>query len=237
LNFFYGKGMAFLLCFVIAFPFLFTGALVVINNQSVNREDIETISFGEQDGFSDALALVAQEENIIISQKVEEQPKKTDENKEEKKDETYLLASRSGVERPEPEKKEKTTKEQKQEKEKTAPKSDDDLYWLSRIIHAEARGEPYEGKVAVGAVVLNRAKKNNKTIKQVIFASGQFTPVKNGSIYNKPSAESIQAAKDALAGVNPVGDAYYFYNPKISKSKFMRSRKLVKRIGNHDFLK
>ena len=120
--------------------------------------------------------------------------------------------------------------------------SEEDLYWLSRIIHAEARGEPYEGKVAVGAVVLNRVKspKFPNTIKGVIFQKGQFSPVSNGSIYNTPGSDSIRAAKDALAGVNPIKDALYFYYPKYSTKKarsWFDTLTFVKKIGNHVFKK
>jgi N-acetylmuramoyl-L-alanine amidase len=91
----------------------------------------------------------------------------------------------------------------------------DDLYWMSRIISAEARGEPFEGKIAVGNVVMNR--KNDpwhpNTVKDVIFdnRSGvQFTPAYSGAIYNTPSRDCIAAAALALDGVNVVGEAIYF---------------------------
>lgn len=119
-----------------------------------------------------------------------------------------------------------------------------ELYWLSRIVHAEAEAEPYEGKVAVGNVVMNRVNSSAfpNTIKGVIFEYfqniPQFSPVADGTIYNTPSAASIQAAKAALAGQNQVGTATYFFNPDKSAAKWIVDNKTyVKRIGDHVFYK
>jgi len=120
----------------------------------------------------------------------------------------------------------------------------EDMYWLSRIIHAEAGGEPYKGKVAVGSVILNRIASNEfpNTIKSVIFeyykGIPQFSPVADGTIYNTPSEESIQAAKDALNGIKPVGNSTYFFNPDKSEGKWIVNNKTyVGRIGSHVFYK
>ncbi len=119
---------------------------------------------------------------------------------------------------------------------------DTDLYWLSRIIHAEAGAEIYEGKVAVGNVVLNRVSSSlyPNTVKGVIFDSykgiPQFCPASDGTIYNTPSAASISAAKDALNGVRPVGSSTHFFNPAKSSGTWIRNNKTyVKTIGNHRF--
>ncbi|MBM7614904.1 cell wall hydrolase [Alkaliphilus hydrothermalis] len=119
---------------------------------------------------------------------------------------------------------------------------EEDLYWLSRIIHAEAQGEPYEGKVAVGNVILNRVKSNlfPNTIEGVVFDKQhgytQFSPVIDGSIYNNPGADSIQAAKDALNGVSPVGESLYFLNPRKAENFWIiKNRVFYKTIGDHDF--
>jgi len=119
-----------------------------------------------------------------------------------------------------------------------------DLYWLSRIIHSEAEAEPYNGKVAVGNVVLNRVRLSAfpNTVKGVIFeyyqGIPQFSPVADGTIYNNPSADSIRAAKDALNGVSPVGSATYFFNPNKSAGSWIVANKtFVMRIGNHVFYK
>ncbi len=119
-----------------------------------------------------------------------------------------------------------------------------DLYWMSRIIHAEAEAEPYNGKVAVGNVIMNRVKSSDfpNTVKGVIFeyykGIPQFSPVEEGTIYNNPSNDSIQAAKDALNGIRPVGAASYFFNPDKAAGKWIVENKTyLTRIGNHSFYK
>ncbi|AOY75280.1 cell wall hydrolase [Clostridium formicaceticum] len=116
------------------------------------------------------------------------------------------------------------------------------VYWLSRIIHAEAGAEPYTGKVAVGNVVLNRVHSREfpNTIYNVIFEYykniPQFSPVADGTIYNTPSQESIQAAHDALSGSRPVGNSTYFFNPnKATGQWIVANKRYVTRIGNHVF--
>jgi len=119
--------------------------------------------------------------------------------------------------------------------------TEDEVYWLSRIIEAEASGEPYKGKVAVGEVILNRVESNDfpNTIWGVIFDTNfgiQFEPVANGSIYNTPSQESIEAAKTALSGSNYAGNSLYFLNPSIAESKWIiNNRKFYATIANHEF--
>lgn len=126
----------------------------------------------------------------------------------------------------------------------TSDKINQDIYWLSRIIEAEASGECYTGKVAVGNVIMNRVKSPDfpNTIYNVIFDSyngiPQFSPVANGTIYNTPSSDSICAAKDAYNGSRPVGDALFFFNPdKAAASWIVNTRTYVTRIGNHVFYK
>ena len=118
----------------------------------------------------------------------------------------------------------------------------DDLYWLSRIIHAEAEAEPYQGKVAAGNVVLNRVNSASfpSTVKGVIFeyyqGIPQFSPVAEGTIYNNPNADSVKAAKEALAGSKPVGISTYFFNPNKAPGQWIVKNKVyVTRIGNHVF--
>lgn len=118
----------------------------------------------------------------------------------------------------------------------------DDLFWLARIIEAEAGGEPYNGKVAVGNVILNRvnSKEFPNTIYGVIFdyhgSIPQFSPVAEGTIYNNPSQESMQAAKDALNGVSPVGNSTYFFNPaKAAGTWIVKNKTYVTKIGEHTF--
>lgn len=116
---------------------------------------------------------------------------------------------------------------------------EDDLYWLSRIIYAEAGGEGMTGMIAVGNVVLNRVRSSSfpNTIKGVIFdtKSGvQFSPAYSGRIYNTPSADAVEAARQALAGVNVVGNSLYF-NPASRDSWASRNCEFVTQIGNHCF--
>ncbi|MTI66374.1 MAG: hypothetical protein FH753_07210 [Firmicutes bacterium] len=127
---------------------------------------------------------------------------------------------------------------------RTSRSSSNDLYWLSRIINAESEGEPYKGKLAVGNVIINRVNSNDfpNTIKGVIFeyfnGIPQFSPVEEGTIYNTPSKESIQAAKDALNYKRPVGDATYFFNPKKASATWIVNNKTyLTRIGDHVFYK
>lgn len=116
-----------------------------------------------------------------------------------------------------------------------------DLYWLSRIISAESRGEPFEGQIAVGNVVLNRVRSAEfpNTVKGVIFDSKygiQFSPVANGRIYDAPTESAILAAKICLEGVSLLPNALYFYNPAIAASSWIgRARPYLTTIGNHAF--
>lgn len=118
--------------------------------------------------------------------------------------------------------------------------SGEDLELLARVIHAEARGEPYNGQVAVGAVVLNRVASNQfpNTVREVIYAPNQFTSVSDGQINLTPNETSYQAAKDALAGKDPSKGALFFYNPKTARTlSWLQTRPTTVQIGNHVFAK
>lgn len=108
---------------------------------------------------------------------------------------------------------------------------------LARLIYAEARGEPYKGKVAVAAVALNRVSSASfpNTLSGVIYQSGAFSSVSNGSINNTPDSECIRAALDALNGWDPSGGCLYFYNAKTAEDKWIFSRTVQTVIGNHSF--
>ncbi len=116
-----------------------------------------------------------------------------------------------------------------------------DLYWLSRIIQAESGGEPLDGKIAVGNVILNRTRRSDypDTIYGVIFDKKhgtQFSPTASGTIYNTPSADSIRAAKICLEGFSFDEEMIFFLNPKIATNFWIvQTRKYVMTIGNHDF--
>lgn len=119
----------------------------------------------------------------------------------------------------------------------------DDLYWLARIINAEAGGEPMKGKIAVGNVVLNRVRSREypNTIYGVIFDrkyGTQFTPAAIGTIYRTPNADSIRAAKICLEGYSLSTEAIFFLNPDISTNFWIvNNRTFCFSIGNHDFYK
>lgn len=117
----------------------------------------------------------------------------------------------------------------------------DSLFWLSRIISAESRGEPLLGKIAVGNVVLNRVASDQfpNTIYDVIFDGrygGQFEPVRNGTIYQAPTDESVLAAKLVLDGASVVGGSLYFLAPHLTSNHWMmENQTYVTTIGSHWF--
>lgn len=108
---------------------------------------------------------------------------------------------------------------------------------LSRLVYAEARGESYKGQVAVAAVVLNRVASASfpNTISGVIYQTGAFSCVSNGTINNTPDSTAIRAALDALNGWDPTGGCLYYYNPKATGDQWIRTRTVKTVIGNHSF--
>ena len=108
---------------------------------------------------------------------------------------------------------------------------------LAKLVYAEARGEPYKGKVAVAAVALNRVESSSfpNTLSGVVYQSGAFSSVSNGSINNTPDADCIRAALDALNGWDPSGGCIYFYNAKTAEDKWIFSRTVQTVIGRHSF--
>ena len=115
--------------------------------------------------------------------------------------------------------------------------SDGNLDLLARLISAEARGEPYEGQVAVGAVVLNRVEHPSfpNSISGVIYQPGAFSCLDDGQ-FNEPVAESAyRAARDAMNGWDPSYGAIYYFNPATATSKWIWSRPLIVNIGKHRF--
>lgn len=119
----------------------------------------------------------------------------------------------------------------------TSGYSSADITLLSKLIYAEARGEPYQGQVAVGAVVLNRVKSSSfpNTISGVVYQKYAFTCVSDGQINLSPNTSAKNAAKDAMNGWDPTGGALYYYNPKIATSSWIFSRQTTVTIGNHIF--
>lgn len=108
---------------------------------------------------------------------------------------------------------------------------------LARVINGEARGEPYEGQVAVGAVVLNRVDHPSfpNSISGVVYQKGAFTAVDDGQINAQMYASSHRAARDALNGWDPTGGAIYYYNPRTATNQWIRTREIICTIGKHVF--
>ncbi|MBQ8392048.1 MAG: spore cortex-lytic enzyme [Clostridia bacterium] len=108
---------------------------------------------------------------------------------------------------------------------------------LARVINGEARGEPYEGQVAVGAVVLNRVDHPSfpNSISGVVYQKGAFTAVDDGQINAEMYASSRRAARDALNGWDPTGGAIYYYNPRTATNQWIRTREVICTIGEHVF--
>ena len=110
---------------------------------------------------------------------------------------------------------------------------------LAKAIYGEARGEPYTGQVAVGAVILNRVKSSKfpNTIAGVIYQSGAFDAVSDGQINLNPDSTAKKAAQDALNGWDPSYGAIYYFNPSTATNKWIWSRPLTVTIGKHRFCK
>ena len=115
--------------------------------------------------------------------------------------------------------------------------SSQDVYLLAKCIHAEARGEPYMGQVAVGAVVLNRVKSSSfpNTISGVIYQPYAFTAVIDGQMNLEPNETAYNAARDAMNGWDPTNGCIYYYNPATATSSWIWSRKVMITIGKHKF--
>ena len=110
---------------------------------------------------------------------------------------------------------------------------------LARLIYGEARGEPYTGQVAVGAVVMNRVKSSSfpNTLSGVIYQSGAFDAVKDGQINLSPNSTAKKAAQDAINGWDPSYGAIYYFNPSTATNKWIWSRPMTITIGRHRFCK
>lgn len=108
---------------------------------------------------------------------------------------------------------------------------------LAQIISAEARGEPYVGQVAVGAVILNRIEHPSfpSTLSGVIYQNGAFTAIVDGQFWEPIASSAYNAARDALNGWDPTGGAIYYYNPAKTSNKFMHARPVITTIGAHRF--
>ncbi|NLZ27367.1 MAG: hypothetical protein GX887_00200 [Firmicutes bacterium] len=108
---------------------------------------------------------------------------------------------------------------------------------LARTVYSEARGENFDGQVAIAAVVLNRLKSKDfpDDIVGIIFQPKAFTAVKDGQFWLEPDETSFRAVEEAVKGVDPTGGALYYYNPHRATSKWIFTRKVIKKIGRHNF--
>lgn len=121
----------------------------------------------------------------------------------------------------------------------TTSSNSSNLNLLARVIYGEARGEPYAGQVAVGAVCLNRVKSSSfpNTLAGVVYQAGAFDAVKDGQINLTPNSTAIKAAQDALNGWDPSYGAIYYFNPSTATNKWIWSRPMTVTIGKHRFCK
>jgi len=112
-----------------------------------------------------------------------------------------------------------------------------DMELLARLVYAEGRGEPYEGQVAIAAVVLNRVASPQfpRTVRDVIFAPNAFSPVRDGNLSHKSDESSRRAVQDAVNGMDPTNGSLYFFNPNTATSDWIWSRPQTVVIGNHRF--
>lgn len=198
-----------------------TSALAGTEKEVVNDTAAATITYTIQTG--DTLSKIAREFNVELKQLIRVnnlettviKPRQTLVIPKGKQQETTVL-SRGNISR-------------------------EELMLLARAIHAEARGESFIGKVAVGAVIINRVHSPffPNTIREVIMQNNkrvfQFTPVSNGTINLEPDQSAIDAALEALEGNDPTGGALFFYNPAISTDKWITTLPVVTRIGRHVF--
>ncbi|GAA5415389.1 spore cortex-lytic enzyme [Paraliobacillus ryukyuensis] len=115
--------------------------------------------------------------------------------------------------------------------------SQNDIQLMANAVYGEARGEPYEGQVAVAAVILNRVQSTTfpNTVSGVIFEPRAFTAVADGQIWLTPNEKAKKAVVDAINGWDPTGDAIYYFNPNTATSSWIWGRPQIKRIGKHVF--
>lgn len=119
----------------------------------------------------------------------------------------------------------------------TASYSTNDMDLLARAVYSEARGEPYEGQVAIAAVILNRLSHDSfpNTVSGVIFEPRAFTAVADGQFWLTPNEQAKKAVRDAINGWDPTGGAIYYFNPNTATSGWIWTRPQIKQIGKHIF--
>lgn len=129
--------------------------------------------------------------------------------------------------------------EKEEKQEAVINLNDEEIMLLSKLVAGEARGESYEGQVAVAAVVINRVRDSRfpDSLEGVIYQKNAFSVVRNGTIYSKPTSSTYRAAQEALYGNDPTNKAIYFWNPEISTCNWINTLNPYLRIGNHVFAK
>ena len=129
--------------------------------------------------------------------------------------------------------------DEEDKKEAVINLNDEEIILLSKLVAAEARGESYEGQVAVAAVVINRVKDSRfpNSLEGVIYQKNAFSVVRNGTINAEPTSSTYRAAQEALYGNDPTNNAIYFWNPDISTCNWINRLSPHLRIGNHVFAK
>lgn len=119
--------------------------------------------------------------------------------------------------------------------------TEEEISLIARVVHEESKGEPFEGKVGVASVILNRLDHPAfpKSVEAVIFQRNAFSCVRQGKIKSDPDSETFRAVDEALKGSDPTMEALYFYNPKIASSRWIKNSVKVKpiTIGNHVFFR
>jgi N-acetylmuramoyl-L-alanine amidase len=115
--------------------------------------------------------------------------------------------------------------------------SSNDIQLMANAVYGESRGEPFTGQVAVAAVILNRVNSSSfpNTVSGVIFEPRAFTAVADGQIYLTPNETAKKAVLDAINGIDPTGEALYYFNPDTATSNWIWSRPQIKKIGKHIF--
>lgn len=222
--------------------------IAVVNSLSSADIDNEAHSIVEQTPVKRmGLSLAATDEFKYIRLDPPKPEIKVDKDKQQKQLEETARKERIEKERLEKERKAKAKQARAKQGKDKVKQSDssnkqvntsnaEDML-LAKLVHAEANGEPYKGKVAVAEVVLNRVKSGKfpNRIKDVIYQKGQFSPVSDGSINNSPTAQDYKAVAEAKAGANYARGALFFYNPAAATSRWLDPFPTITTIGGHVF--
>ncbi|WP_299089890.1 cell wall hydrolase [uncultured Metabacillus sp.] len=205
--------------FILTFSVAFVLSYIVFPTNSSHAEEVDVIETG------DTLQLILEKHDIEMKdpEVIEDIAMK----ESEVIDVRFLENEQSDIE--------PMALVEKKEETLTLTKKEENL--LARLVHAEAKGEPFAGKVAVATVVLNRVEDEQfpDTVKDVIYEENAFEPVQNGSINEPANKEAHKAVQEALKNEDKNDELLYFYNPETATSDWILTREVVKTIGNHAF--